>query len=49
MVKYINYIPILIMVASFIASFIYLVNGDIGKFVYWLSAGILTLAVTFLI
>lgn len=41
--------PILIMVESFAASVVYFFLGKIGPAVYWFAAGLLNLAVIFLI
>jgi len=44
-----NYFPIFIMVLNFLAAGVYIFYGEMGKALYWLSAGLLNLSVIFLI
>jgi len=47
--KFINILPMLIMVESFIACIPLFYYGKYGSAIYWLSAAFLNLAVIFLI
>ena len=38
--------PVILIVLDFGASFVYLMQGDIRRGIYWLAAGILTTCVT---
>ena len=40
--------PTILMVLDFIAAIPYAVHGDVKMTVYWIAAGVLTLAVTWL-
>jgi hypothetical protein len=39
--------PTMLMILDVLASVCYLCDGDIRRFIYWLSAAILTASVTF--
>jgi len=39
--------PVMLIILDFGASAVYFLTGDIKKGVYWMSAGILTITVTF--
>ena len=39
--------PIVIIVLSFLASFVYAWKGDVRQAVYWFAAGVITSSVTF--
>ena len=43
-----NIFPTIIIIEFFIAGVIYLLNGKYGSALYWITAGILNIAVTFL-
>ena len=38
--------PIILISLDFCASFIYLLNGDLKRGIYWIAAGVLTICVT---
>lgn len=40
--------PTILMILDFLAVIPYIPTGDLGKIVYWIAAGVLTLAVTWL-
>lgn len=40
-----EFLPKLMMIESFLAAIIYLMNNDLNRMLYWLSAGCITLAV----
>ena len=42
-------LPTVIMCESFAAGFVYLLCGEWGRAVYWIAAGLLNLAVVYLI
>ncbi len=39
--------PSILILMDISASLVYLVDGDIRRFVYWIAAAILTITVTF--
>ena len=39
--------PVTLIVLDVCAGIVYLINGDMRKFIYWISAAILTASVTF--
>ena len=39
--------PTVLIVLDFCAAFVYLSDGDFRKFFYWVSAGVLTICVTY--
>lgn len=41
-------LPTILMLIDFLAAIPYIPKGDIGQVVYWVAAGVLTLAVTWL-
>lgn len=41
-------LPTILMLIDFLAAIPYITKGDIGQVVYWIAAGVLTLAVTWL-
>jgi len=47
--KFLNILPVIIMAESFAASIPLLICGRWGSGLYWFSAGLLNLAVIFLI
>jgi len=49
MEKFLDVLPIIIMVESFLASALLLVYGRWGTGIYWLSAGLLNFSIIFLI
>lgn len=40
--------PTILMVLQFVAAIPYMAKGDIRMTVYWIAAGVLTLALTYL-
>lgn len=38
--------PKILIILDFLASIVYLINGDIRRAIYWFAAAILTLTVT---
>lgn len=47
MIKLYQLFPLILIILDFIAAVFYLFNGDIRKMIYWLSAGVLSICVTF--
>lgn len=43
-----KFFPTILMALDFIAAVPYAFKGDLKMFVYWIAAGVLTLAVTWL-
>jgi hypothetical protein len=39
--------PLILMILDVLAAFVYLYDGDFKKFIYWISAAVLTWSVTF--
>ena len=48
-VKYMNtkLFPTILIILDVLAGLIYLLNGDMKKFIYWIAAAVLTASVTF--
>ncbi len=47
MFGYEKILPLLLIIIDVLASAVYLSNGDIKRFVYWIAAAVLTFTVTF--
>ena len=47
MIRYQYIFPVILILIDLCAAFIYLGCGDVKKFVYWVAAAVLNIAVTF--
>ncbi len=45
--KHTQILPTVLIIINVAAAIVYLVNGDSRKFIYWMSAAILTASVTY--
>jgi c-di-GMP-related signal transduction protein len=41
-----KFFPIVLIILDILAAVVYLGNGDIRRFVYWIAAAVLTITVT---